>query len=217
MEKQKILKPKDKILIISDYREKKVIEHLKNLGVIVNERSLDVGDFVASNRVAIERKAHSDFIRSIIDGSIFEQASMLKKNFEKPIILIEGYSYHEISENALKAALASLLIDFGVSILTTRNPFDTAKTIFWIAKKEQSEAGREIAIRVGKKPKEVKKIQEFIVCSIPGVSTVTAKKLLKQLGSVEKIFTANENELQKAGVSKKTAEKIRRVLTTKYN
>jgi len=216
MEIQKILKPNGKILIVSDYREKEIIEHLKKMGAIVNERNLEVGDFVASEKVCIERKTYNDFISSIIDGRIFEQARDLKNNFGRPIILIEGYSYREINENALKAALASLLIDFGISILSTKNPLDTAKTIFWIAKKEQSEAGREISIRVGKKPKEIKKLQEFIVCSIPGVSTVTAKKLLRHFGSVEKIFLADEQELQTAGVGKKLTEKIRKVLITKY-
>ena len=171
MEIQKILKPKGKIVIVSDFREKEVSEHLKKLGAVVNEQALEVGDFVCSERVCIEKKTGNDFVSSIIDGRIFEQASALKKNFEKPIIIIEGYSYREINENALKAALASLLIDFGISILTTR---------------------------------------------IPGVSTITAKKLLQHFGNVEKIFTANEKELQKARIGKKIAEKIRKLLTINY-
>jgi len=216
MEIQKILRLKEKFVIVADYREREIVEHLKKIGAVVNERNLSVGDFVVSNRIVIERKTHSDFISSIIDGRIFEQAKNLKNNFKRPIILIEGYSTREMNENALKAALASLLVGFEISILTTKNPLDTARTIFWIAKKEQGEAGREIAIRVGKKPKELRKLQEFIVCSIPGVSTKTAKKLLQHFGSVEKIFIANEKELQKAGVGKKSAENIRRVLSTKY-
>lgn len=214
METQKILKPKEKVLIVCDYREKEVIEELKKLGCLVNVRSLEIGDFVSSQKVCIEKKTHSDFIASIIDGRIFEQASLLKKNFEKPIILIEGYSNREISENALKAAIACLLIDFGISLVTTKNPSDTAKLIYWIAKKEQSETKNEIAIKVGKKPKEIKKIQEFIVCSLPGVSTKTAIRLLKNFGSIEKIFSASEEELKK--IIGKKAEKIKKVLKEKY-
>lgn len=216
METQKILKPSRNILVISDYREKEVMENLRRLGADVNERNLAIGDFIASSRVVIERKSHSDFIGSIIDGRIFEQASDLKKNFERPVILIEGYSYRQINENAFKAAMASILIDFGISILTTKNPMDTARTIFWIAKKEQSDSGKEISIKVGKKPKDMKKLLEFIVCSIPGVSTVTARKLLHHFGSVDRIFSASEKELKDACLGKKLAENIRRLLTANY-
>jgi Fanconi anemia group M protein len=214
METQKLLKPPGKIVIVSDYREKEVAEHLKKLGATVNEQALGVADYVCSESVAIERKSYDDFVSSIIDGRIFEQAESLRENFEKPVVIIEGYSNRQISENALKAAIASLLIDFNISILTTKNPLDTAKTIFWIAKKEQS-AGSGISIKVGKKPKDIKKLQEFIVASVPGVSTVLAKRLLKEFGSVERIFSADVAELEKI-VGRKKAELIKKVLVAKY-
>ncbi len=217
MEIQKILKPKGKILIICDYREKEVIENLEKLGALVNVQSLEIGDVVISQKVCVEKKTHSDFISSIIDGRIFEQASLLRKNFEKPIIIIEGYSNREINDNALKGALASLLIDFGISVLTTRNPSDTAKTIFWIAKKEQIESKKEIGIKVGKKPKDIKRIQEFVICSFPGISNVLGKRLLEKFGSLEKVFTASEEELIKVkGISKNLAKKIKKILISKY-
>lgn len=200
--------------MISDYREKEVIENLKKLGAAVNECALEVGDYICSDSVGIERKTHSDFVSSIIDGRIFEQAENLKKNFSKPVVVIEGYSNRQINENVLKAAIASLIIDFNLSILTTKNPMDTAKTIFWMAKKEQS-AGGEISIKVGKKPKEMKQLQEFIVASIPGISTVLAKRLLNNFGSIENMVVADVSELQKI-VGKKRGETVKKVLTSKY-
>jgi len=217
METQKIFKPKNKIVIVCDYREKEVIGHLKKLGAVVNERGLEVGDFVCSKGVCIERKTHADFIGSIIDGRIFEQAENLRKNFKKPIVIIEGYSNRRINENALKAATASLLIDFNVSILTTRNPLDTANTMFWIAKREQFEKKAEIGIKVGKKPKEMRRLQEFIVAGIPGISLVLAKRLLKEFGSVEEVFAAEEDQLEKVkGIGKVLAKKIKKILTISY-
>lgn len=217
MEIQKVLKSK-KVTVIADYREKEVIEYLKGLDTNVIEMNLQVGDFIISEkRVVIERKTHSDFISSIIDGRIFKQSSELKENFEKPIIIIEGYSNRQINENALKAAMASLLIDFKVSLLTTKNPLDTARTIYWIAKKEQEEDKCPVAFKVGKKPKDLKKLQEFIVASIPGISTILAKRLLEKFETVEKIFIADENQLQQVdGIGKKLARKIKKVLTTRY-
>jgi len=217
METQKILKPSRKILVICDFREKKIIDHLKIIGAAVNKISLEVGDFVCSERVCIEKKTGNDFVSSIIDGRIFEQARALKENFKNPIIIVEGYPTRRINENVLKGATASLIIDFAVPILTTRNPLDTAKTIYWIAKKEQSESKRGMAIKVGKKPKEMKRLQEFIVSGIPGVSLTLARRLLNRFGNIEKIFVAEEGDLQKVnGVGKKLAKRIRKVLTYKY-
>ena len=119
-------------------------------------------------------------------------------------------------KNALKGAIASLLIDFRISILSTKNPMDTAKTVFWMAKKEQK-GGRGVVIKVGKKPKTEKDIQEFIVSSIPGVSTVLAKRLLEYFGNVQKIFTASEQELLKVkGMKRAVVKKIRNILTSNY-
>jgi len=214
METQKLLKPAGKIVVVSDYREKEVIENLKKLGAVVNEQALEIGDYICSESVGIERKTYDDFVSSIIDGRIFEQAEALKKNFEKPIVLIEGYSNRQINENVLKGAIASLLIDFNVSLLSTKNPLDTAKTIFWMAKKEQG-SGSGIAIKVGKKPKEMKKLQEFIVASIPGISTVLAKRLLEKFGSIENIVNTDVSELQKV-VGKKKGDTVKKVLISKY-
>ncbi len=214
---QKILKPKGKILIVCDYREKEVMENLKKLGALVNPQNLSIGDFMISERVCIERKAHSDFISSIIDGRIFEQASLLRKNFEKPIMVIEGYSDREINENALKAAIASLLIDFDFSLVSTKDPADTSRLIYWIAKREQEEKKIDVGIKIGKKPKEIKELQEFIICSFPGISKVLGRRLLEKFGSLEKVFNASELELAKVkGISRNLAREIKRILVSNY-
>jgi ERCC4-type nuclease len=215
-EKQMLLDSK-KIVVVCDYREKELIEALKRLGVVVNEMNLEVGDFVCSQKIVIERKTHSDFITSIIDGRIFEQAEALKENFERPVIIIEGYSNREINENALKAALASLIVDYGISLISTKNVLDTAKTIYWIARKEQEEKKQKIAFKVGKKPQDEKKLKEFIVSSIPGISAVLSKRLLERFGSVEKVFSASEEELKSVkGIGEKLAKRIKKILSEKY-
>jgi Fanconi anemia group M protein len=51
----------------------------------------------------------------------------------------------------------------------------------------------------------------------PGVDTVISRALLTELGSLEKVFSAEEKDLRKVkGVGPKTAGRIRRLLTTEY-
>lgn len=218
METQRILKPSNKIVVIADYREKEVIGHLKNLGGTVNEMNLKIGDFICSgNGVVIERKTHSDFVSSIIDGRIFEQVKYLKENYERPVIIVEGFSDREINDNALKATIASLITKFNVSFVNTKNPLDTAKMIHWLAKKEQEDVKQALGFKQGKKPKEMKKLQEFVLAGMPGISHVLARRLLENFGSIENVVNASEMELSKVkGVGKKLANKIKKLLTNKY-
>lgn len=217
MESQKIFKPKGKTVVMCDYREKEVAGFLKLFGAHINKASLAVGDFVCSDKVVVERKDHSDFVGSIIDGRIFEQAQQMKEGFERPVFIIEGSSNRNISVNALKAAVATLVADYGVSLISTKNPKDTALTIFWLAKKEQQENKRDISVRVGKKSKDERRLQEQIVCGLPGISTVICKRLLDRFGNVEKVFTATEEELREVeGIGKKLAKRIRKILEKEW-
>lgn len=213
MQLQKILKLKGKTVVVSDYREREVIEALKAFGAHVNKTSLAVGDFVCSDRLVVERKDHSDFVGSIIDGRIFEQAQRMKDEFEKQVFIIEGNSNRDISVNALKAAVATLATNFGASLIYTKNTRDTALTVFWLAKKEQQEHERGVGIKVGKKSKDENRLQEQIVCGLPGVSTTICKRLLERFETVEGVFTATEEELKEVqGIGKKLAKRIRRIL-----
>lgn len=217
MQSQRILKPEGKTVVAVDYRERETAEFLKTFGAVVNMDALVVGDFVASDRVVVERKTHSDFVGSIIDGRLFEQAHHMRDHFEKPVFIIEGMSDRDISINALKAAIATLATQYNASVLNTKNPKDTALTVFWLAKKEQQGAGRELAVIVGKKPKDERRLQEEIVCGLPGVGPEISKRLLQQFGSVSAVFAASEDELKKVkGIGDKLAARIHKISEKRY-
>ena len=55
------------------------------------------------------------------------------------------------------------------------------------------------------------------MAGLPNINTTLAKRLLKEFGSVEKIFTASKEELERVhGIGEKIAEEIRRVITSPY-
>ena len=122
-----------------------------------------------------------------------------------------------IHPNAIRGTMASIAIDFGISILPTRNAQDTAAMIKRIAIREQSGERTSINIRTDKKPVSLMEQQLFIVESLPNIGPVNAKNLLKHFGTVSKVFNASENELQEVeGIGKKTAKEIRKVMDSKY-
>jgi len=121
---QQILKPTNQVVIFADFREEgsNIKSLMKNMGGNVKDLSLKVGDYLCSDRVCVERKTSEDFINSIIDGRLFRQAEELIDNFTKPILIIEGNYFREsMNEDAIKAALSSLILDYGISVITTKD------------------------------------------------------------------------------------------------
>lgn len=217
---QRILKPKDKLVVLVDYREdtSSVTDCLKELGAFVKSISLKVGDYIVSDRTIVERKTCEDFISSIIDGRLFKQAEELKDNFSKPILLIEGGYYEDrMNENAIKSAIASIVLDYEIPVIMTRDEEETARTIFWLAKREQIISKKGIGIKGRKKPKTLKKLQEHIISGLPGVSSVLSKRILDEFESIKAFANAKESELMKIeGIGKIMAKRLHKLLNEKY-
>ena len=208
-------------VVYADSREgnSKVIRHLTEMEMDVKVHSMAVGDYQVSDEVVIERKTTKDFVDSIIDKRLFKQARELSEEFKKPLIILEGENIYNgmLHPNAIRGTLASLALDFRISIIPTRNSQDTAAMIKRIAVREQTGEKTSISIRTDKKPVTMTEQQLFIVESLPNIGPVNAKNLLKHFGSVSNVLNASESDLQEVeGIGKKTAENIRKVIDAKY-
>lgn len=206
------------VKVYADRRESAdVISELERL-CLVERKSLPVGDYVCSDRVGVERKSSSDFASSIMDGRLFSQLKDLCA-YEKPILLIEknGTVPSRIHPNAIRGALASIVLDFKIPVIFSDSCIDTAGIIFQIAKREQIEEERNIAIRQKARLTSMQKQQEFLVAGMPNVSTVLAKRLLSHFKTPKKTFSSSEEELQEIeGIGKEKAKKIFELLNKEY-
>ena len=208
--------------IVVDSRElgSPTTRELSKYDILITQEALSIGDFIISDRTAIERKTVEDFVASIIDGRLFEQISNLKSAYEMPVLLIEGESFQtsrNIAPEAVMGAVASVIVDFGVPVVWTRSPSETALLLLSIARREQSKGERRPRIRMERKPESLAREQEFVVAGLPLVDTVLARRLLRAFGTVEKVFLASEKELQDVeGIGRKISERIRKLLSTPY-
>lgn len=220
---QQFVKPEEDIKIFADYREKGsgVIKALVELGVKLNLEKLNVGDFLCSSRVAVEFKTVPDFIDSIIDGRLLEQAKSLKQNFERPIIIIEGeqdiYTVRNIHPNAIRGLLATLTISYGIPVIFTRNSNETASLLAIICKREQINEQKDFSLHGSKKPLSDKELQEYIVSAFPGVGATLAKPLLKQFKSIKNLVNADTKELKQVElIGDIKAKQIRDILDKEW-
>lgn len=124
-------------VVYADSREgnSKVIRHLSEMEIDVKVQSMAVADYQVSDEVAIERKTAKDFVDSIIDKRLFKQARELSEEFKKPLMILEGDDLYAgmVNANAIRGSIASIALDFGISIIPTRNAQDTAAMIKRIA------------------------------------------------------------------------------------
>lgn len=211
----------DELVVYVDSREgnSRVIRALDTIGVKVKVNTMAVADYQVSDDVAIERKTASDFVDSIVDKRLFKQAKAMMEEFKKPILILEGDDFYTgfINPNAIRGSMASIAIDYGISIIPTRTPEDTAAMIKRIAIREQQGEKKSIQIRTERKPQNLWEQQLFIIESLPNIGPVHAKNLLEHFGSVKAVLQADEKQLQEVdGIGKKTAKSIKEVVDGKY-
>lgn len=201
-------------------RNRNILDWLKEKAN-VKFQNLPVGDYLVSDRVVIERKTIKDFLQSLIDKRLLTQMREMTRNFPNPILVLEGvedlFSERNIHPNAIRGALASLILDFGVSIIPTNEDVDTAALIYALAKREQEDEGRLVSLRGERKPLTLYERQIFVVESLPNVSAVLARRLLEHFGSIQELVNASEKELVKVeGIGATKAAEIRKVLKSRF-
>ncbi len=212
----------EKIKIIVDQRElrSEVVKYLENAGVELIIDNLEVGDYVISDRICVERKSRDDFISSLVEGkrNLLGQIKELTQ-YEKPLLIIEGKNtlYNRVHPNAIRGALTAISIDFSVPIIRTEDERDTAAFLYMIAWREQRKEKKLPSVHAKKTHMTLKEQQEYIISSIPNVGRAMARSLLRHFGSVEKVMTAPKEELMRVErIGKVTAERIREVVSSRY-
>ncbi|MBW3019262.1 DEAD/DEAH box helicase [Candidatus Woesearchaeota archaeon] len=211
------------VKIFADYREKStgVVKSLADEGVNLRLEMLNCADYVLSSRVGVELKTVPDFVNSIIDGRLLEQLKSMKQNFERPVVIIQGkediYSIRNVHPNAIRGMLATISISYGIPIVHTKDENDSAQFLIAVARREQDESKKDFSPHADRKPMSIKEQQEYIVSALPSVGPALAKVLLENLGSVDAVFSASEEELKQiAGVGDKIAKIIRDAISAKY-
>jgi Fanconi anemia group M protein len=212
-----------KLKIFVDHREKGsgILKELVDMEMDIRLESLEAADYIVSERVGVELKTSEDFVNSIIDGRLLQQIKELKRNFERPVVIIEGeqdiYSVRNVHPNAIRGMLATIAVSYGIPILFTKNSKESAALLKIIAKREQEADSNDFSLHASKKPLTLKEQQEYIVSALPNIGPNLAKELLKKFKTVRKIVNAKEEQLKKVEkIGDKKAKNIKDVVDSEY-
>lgn len=194
---KQIEKPK----ILVDYREKNslVISELISLGAEPEIKELKTGDYITKGTI-VERKTISDFLTSMTNKRLLNQIENLKE-YKDRLLIIEGIETEElykenspgINPNAIRGFLLSISLKHKIPILFSKSPHDTAQYLMVLARKKH----KDISLKNNRKAFNKAEQVQFILEGFPGIGPKTAKKLLKELGSLKNIFQAKNSDLEK--------------------
>lgn len=212
--------PGDGIIVYADDRENRIMKELAKNDVSVRSTRLDVGDFLVSDRAAVERKTTEDFVTSLIDNRLFPQLKELNEEFPHPLLIIEGgdlFGQRNVHPNAIRGALSSIVLDYNVPILWADDEDETVELLIALARREQEDKDHSISIRGERSPQTEAELQKFIVAGLPNVSDKLAERLLNHFGNVRTIFTASETELKRVdGIGEEKAARIKEIVEKEY-
>jgi ERCC4-type nuclease len=177
---------------------------------------LDAGDYLVEGGVLVERKTYADFAASVADGRLFPQAARLARSPHRPVVLIEGLptaSMPDVHPNALKGASISLAVMWRLPVLHSSDPQDSLQILRCLAN-QASRSTQNVLRRYDCKPKRLASRRLYVLQGLPGVGPALAYRLLLQLGSVERVVTADEATLmQVRGLGAKKASRIRELVS----
>jgi Fanconi anemia group M protein len=185
----------EKPKVVIDKREPKaILDEFKQLNIEIVEKSLSIGDYIISERIAIERKTGQDFVSSIIDGRLFEQLDRLTNAYKAPILLIEnlesGFQRDGIRPASIYGAMAYVARNLQLPIVPTINAEGTALFTYRLAYREQIEDKNPLLVRKAPKGRDLREKQLFLLEGLERTGGKVANRLLDEFSSPMGVFRA---------------------------
>jgi len=204
-------------------------DKLKLLGCSVEVQPLEAGDYLTEQCV-FERKRIDDFVMSIrgfagrVGGRIFDQMLKMTEFCEKtkrvPFLMIVGdlaelkekiSQYGDLNVSAVFGAIASIVVRYGVNVVTTLGEDEFLYVMVKIA--EKVEEGK-LGLPHRKTWREVHSNKRIAhVANVLGCSPAIAEKLLTKFGSLRRILLASDQELMSVpGIGVVTVARMKSLL-----
>ncbi|KAG5401061.1 hypothetical protein IGI04_015668 [Brassica rapa subsp. trilocularis] len=211
--------------------------HQKGMKII--PVTLEVGDYILSPSICVERKSIQDLFQSFTSGRLFHQVEMMSRYYRIPVLLIEfsqdkSFSFQSASDISddvtpynIISKLSLLVLHFPrLRILWSRSLHATAE-IFTTLKSNQDEPDESRAIRVGV-PSEEGIIENDIRAEnyntsaveflrrLPGVSDANYRSIMEKCKSLSEMASLPVEELAEIMGGQKVAKSLREFLDAKY-
>jgi ERCC4-type nuclease len=194
-------------------KQHNIINYFKFNGFNVDIRSLDVCDYIISDRVGVERKDVADFLGSMKDGRLFSQAKSMTELYEKPMLILEGQMKKAMRRSLMRSssvygALSSLSLDYGINIIPSDDQESTSILLHRLAYREQAKQERKIQLRSINRNLPLNQQQVYLLSGLPQIGTTLAEELLNTFENPYQVLV----ELAGAQIHTSPSGKTKRLL-----
>ncbi|KAJ2856290.1 DNA repair protein RAD16 [Coemansia erecta] len=183
-------------------------------GFCVVPRTIDIGDYILHDNLAIERKSLPDLIGSLRSGRLYNQAEAMIRHYAYAALLIEfevntsfslqamGGVTADIQIGSINSQLAMLVLAFPrLRIIWSSSPYETVN-IFVELKRNAQEPDIERAVAMGTDDTAVERESIYsqspvsLLQSLPGVNLRNYQKLAGKYKNICEICKASKKELE---------------------
>jgi len=181
------------------------------------------GDYLLNN-LTVERKTFPDFVQSIKDGRLFQQASCLSSLNNPCMMILEG-TFKDVfktkmKREAIQDALVTLELIFRIPVLRSASPEDSARIMIYaanqICKHEMGRWSYKRPVKKGISKSNTYRNQIQILQGFPLVGPVKAEGLLIELNPLNKIFNASPTQIFRTpDIGMGLAEQIYKIVNEK--
>ncbi|NXL30541.1 XPF endonuclease, partial [Glaucidium brasilianum] len=184
-------------------------------GIDIEPVTLEVGDYILTPDICVERKSISDLIGSLNNGRLYTQCISMSRYYKRPILLIEfdpnkpfsliprGSLHQEISSNDVTSKLTLLTLHFPkLRILWCPSPHATAE-LFEELKQNHPQPDAETAMAVTADSEILPESDKYnpgpqdFLLKMPGVNAKNCRALMNHVKSIAELVTLSKDELSK--------------------
>ncbi|NXM06223.1 XPF endonuclease, partial [Tyrannus savana] len=201
--------------IIVDMREfrSELPSLIHRRGIDIEPVTLEVGDYILTPDICVERKSISDLIGSLNNGRLYSQCVAMCRYYKRPVLLIEfdpnksfsliprGSLQQEISSNDITSKLTLLTLHFPkLRILWCPSPHATAE-LFEELKQNHPQPDAETAMAVTADSETLPESDKYnpgpqdFLLKMPGVNAKNCRALMNHVRSIAELVTLSKDEL----------------------
>lgn len=201
-------------------------------GIHISPVTLEVGDYILTPDICVERKSINDLIGSLNSGRLYSQATQMTRFYKRPVLLIEfdenksfslkGNYAKETTLKEVSNKLVLLTLHFPkLRILWSSSPFASAE-LFQELKAGRMEPDVAVAATVSSTDEGTVAEEKFnqgpmeLLLKFPGVSHKNCYLIMNRVDSIADLCNLSEAELTAVMGGSMEAKKLHSFLHLEY-
>ncbi|XP_022100212.1 DNA repair endonuclease XPF-like [Acanthaster planci] len=183
-------------------------------GIDIEPVTIEVGDYILTPDICVERKSVSDLIGSLASGRLFNQCTAMTRYYKHPMLLIEfdpkksfslqskSTASKEISYQDLSSKIALLTMHFPkLRILWCPSPHATAQLFEELkAGREQPDASAAATVTASEEAQQARYNHGpyDMLLKMPGININNCRRLLKCVSNFTELSALSQEQLAQA-------------------